>query len=73
MKPMQTFYVATGILAVFGSVLLLGFFNAYQVDIGTKNLFAQNPIGVFGIVAILVFSGVYFFNTAAKVIKEAIK
>ncbi|MFH1391315.1 MAG: hypothetical protein ABIH20_03330 [Candidatus Diapherotrites archaeon] len=72
MKPKQTIFLAIGLLVVFGSFVLLSFFTNLQQIFTINDVFSESsPMGIFAIFAIIVFGGIYLFNTAGHVIKGA--
>ncbi|MAG18340.1 MAG: hypothetical protein CL944_02615 [Candidatus Diapherotrites archaeon] len=71
--PKKTLFLAIGLLVVFGSFVLLSFFLSLHQIFTINNVFSgSNPTGVFAIFAIIIFGGIYLFNTAGHVIKGAL-
>jgi len=74
MKPIKTIYLAAGLLALLAAMILLGFLGSFQQVLSMEGAISNaSPIGIMAVFAILIFGGIYFFNGAGKIIKEALK
>jgi len=70
----KVFYAAIALLALLASLMMLGFFQGFQkVLVNPESLSMANPLGVMAVFAVFIFAGIYFFNVAGKIMKEALK
>ncbi len=73
-RTIKLFGAIAGILAIFAGFALFSYFGGFQKVLPADKLFSvSGPILVFAIFLILIFDGVYFFNAAGHIIKEAVK
>lgn len=72
--PKRISWIGLGIAVVLTSLVMLAYFKDFQSVLLIGDLLKRaHPLGVLTIFGLLIFGGVYLFNTAGKIIKEAVK
>ena len=72
--PKRISWAGLGAIIILASLFALAYFKDFQSVLLIGDLLQKtHPLGVLTIFGLLIFSGIYLFNTAGKIIKEAVK
>ena len=67
-------YVIAGLFAVFAALYTFSIFAGFLGIIGADNLFTENhPLSIIAIIGTLLFTGIFIFNAAGKILSGAMR